>query len=329
MASESRGSAGAVCDAEGALTFVAPGSPLVSVLMTAYNRAGYIAEAIESVLRQSFPDFELIVVDDGSTDDTVAVAERYLTDPRVRVARNPRNLGDYPNRNNAATLARGRFLKYHDSDDVMYAHCLQVMASALLAEERADFALTSSRAWPGGATPILLTPRLAYEREFFGTGVFQHGPACGLFRTDFFRAIGGFPEEGGASDYLFWFKACAAGRALLVAGDLFYYRIHPGQSLQREQNAIEYASARRTAWSLLHSTDCPLAGRALEHAKTNFVYTLARDAYYQLRAGHVTAARTLVRSLPWPVWAKYLRRPRRSNDVGAGVPAEGGFASSH
>src|SRR5690349_21051330 len=99
-------------------------TPKISVLMTAYNRASYIGAAIESVLAQTERDFELVVVDDRSTDDTVAVASAYLSDPRVRIARNERNLGDYPNRNHAATLARGRFIKYHDSDDVMYPHCL-------------------------------------------------------------------------------------------------------------------------------------------------------------------------------------------------------------
>ena len=282
-------------------------APLVSVVMTAYNRADLIGESIESVLHQSFTDFELIVVDDGSTDETVAIASRYLSDPRVRLHRNERNLGDYPNRNQAAAFATGRFLKYHDSDDVMYSHCLHVMVSSLLAEPRADFAVTSGRSWPDGAVPMLLTPRLAYEREFFSTGIFQHGPACGLFKTDFFRAIGGFPEHGGASDYLFWFKACAAGRTLLVAGDLFYYRIHAGQMLQREQNIIEYASARRIAWGLLLSAECPLTGRALECAKTNFVYTLARDIYYQLRDGNFGAARALFRSLDVSVWVRYMR----------------------
>ncbi|HEX7140742.1 MAG TPA: glycosyltransferase family A protein [Vicinamibacterales bacterium] len=303
--------------------------PLVSVVMTAYNRADLIGESIESVLRQSFTDFELIIVDDGSTDETATIASRYLSDSRVRVHRNERNLGDYPNRNYSATLARGRFLKYHDSDDVMYRHCLQVMVSALESEERADFALTSSRGWPGGPCPMLLTGRLAYEREFFGTGIFQLGPACGLFRTAFFRDLGGFPAGGVASDYLFWFKACARGRTVLVSGDLFYYREHPSQQLRSAGSVGDYASARSQAWKLLHATECPLKGPDLERAKRNFVYTVARDAYYQLRDGDGKAARTILRSLPWSVWLKYLRRPKRSNDAGCtSVLTEDGLASS-
>ena len=92
--------------------------PAVSVVMTAYNRADYIGASIESVLAQSFTDFELIVVDDQSTDGTVALVQRYLGDPRVRLVVNERNLGDYPNRNHGSTFARGEFLSYHDSDDI-------------------------------------------------------------------------------------------------------------------------------------------------------------------------------------------------------------------
>src|SRR5512142_3065348 len=103
-------------------------APKVTVLMTAYNRASLIASSIESVLAQTFTDFTLIIVDDGSTDGTVDVARRYeAVDSRVRVVVNERNLGDYGNRNHAATFVQTPLFKYLDSDDLMYPHCLQVM----------------------------------------------------------------------------------------------------------------------------------------------------------------------------------------------------------
>ena len=106
-------------------------TPLVSVLMTVYNREKYLAEAIESVLAQRFRDFELIIVDDGSTDRSLEIARRYASEPQVRVYLNEKNLSDYPNRNRAAALARGRYLKYLDSDDLMYNHCLEVMTQQM------------------------------------------------------------------------------------------------------------------------------------------------------------------------------------------------------
>src|SRR5207244_11496911 len=165
--------------------------PLVSVLLTSYNREAFIAESIESVLAQTLTDFELIVSDDQSRDGTVAIARDCARrDPRIRVEVNETNLGDYGNRRQAATRARGRFLKYHDSDDVMYRHCLATMVEPLEAEPRAAFALSGPRGWPGGPCPMLLTPRLAYERGFLGSGLFQQGPASAVFRSDAFRAVG-------------------------------------------------------------------------------------------------------------------------------------------
>jgi len=297
--------------------------PLVSVLLTAYNREAFIAESIESVLAQTFTDFELIVSDDGSTDGTAGIACEFARrDARVRVSVNERNLGDYPNRKRAACLARGQFLKYHDSDDVMYRHCLEVMVGALLAEPRAAVALSASHAWPGGKCPMLLTPKLAFEREYLGTGLFQLGPAAALFRTEVYRELGGFPDEGVASDLLFWIHACSKVNVLLVPADLFYYRIHSGQEYARPDNTIPYAQARAAAWKMLNSPECPLERDVLDRAKTNFLWAATRDAYRHLRRGRFSAAAATVRFLGLDVadWIRHLRPPNR--DPNAGTPAE-------
>lgn len=93
-----------------------PEEPRVSVLMPAYNREHYIASAIESVLKQTFEDFELLVVDDGSRDRTADVA-RSTGDPRVRVLTNESNLGIPATRNRGIQAARGEFVAMLDSDD--------------------------------------------------------------------------------------------------------------------------------------------------------------------------------------------------------------------
>ena len=171
--------------------------PRVSVLMTAYNREEFIAEAIESVLAQTFTDFELIIVDDGSKDRTVEIARNYAArDSRIQVVVNERNLGQFPNRNYAASLATGEFVKYHDSDDVMYPHCLQVTVPLLTAYPEAAFALSPGGLdWTGGPYPMLLTPRMAYQREFLGSGLFYVGPACALFRAERFDASEDSPVQ--------------------------------------------------------------------------------------------------------------------------------------
>jgi glycosyltransferase involved in cell wall biosynthesis len=91
-------------------------STAVSVVLPAWNRAGSIRMAVDSILRQSFTDFELLVVDDGSTDGTMeALAD--LSDPRLRLLANPRNMGASAARNTGIRAAQGAWVAFHDSDD--------------------------------------------------------------------------------------------------------------------------------------------------------------------------------------------------------------------
>jgi hypothetical protein len=299
-----------------------PTIPRISVLLTAYNREDYVAESIESVLAQTETDFELVVCDDRSSDRTVDIVQGYARrDSRIRLSINERNLGDYANRRQVSRLARGRFLKYHDSDDVMYSHCLATMVTYLDAEPRAAFAMSGPRNWPGGPCPMLLTPRLAYERELLGSGLFQQGPASAMFRAEAFEALGGFPEVNYAGDYLFWLHACAKVNVLLVPGDLFFYRIHPGQEMAKPANEMAYALATAEAWRLFQSGQCPLDGEALEIGKRNFAFVQARAVYRHLMSGRIESAMILLRhaGLGPMDWISYVRRPQRNPN--AGTPA--------
>ncbi len=91
-------------------------APLVSVLLTSYNHGRFIGEAIQSVLDQTLEDFELIIVDDASTDDSVAVIESFR-DPRLRFVRHEKNQGIGPTKNHAFMLARGTYVAILNSDD--------------------------------------------------------------------------------------------------------------------------------------------------------------------------------------------------------------------
>ena len=94
--------------------------PLVSVLTPTFNGAAFVGETIESVLGQTYEPFELIVVDDGSTDETVAIVERYATQAhgQIRLQRNAVRRGPCRRRNDALALARGSLLAWLDQDDL-------------------------------------------------------------------------------------------------------------------------------------------------------------------------------------------------------------------
>lgn len=107
---------------------------MISVVIPCHNRAHTIARAVRSVLAQTFPDFEVIVVDDQSADDSVQVVEA-IGDPRVRVLRNARNLGAGLARNAGAQAARGAYIAFLDSDDWWQPGKLAAQRTALQAAQ--------------------------------------------------------------------------------------------------------------------------------------------------------------------------------------------------
>ena len=106
------------------------GDPRVTVFIAAYNREALIGEAIASVLRQTFRDFELLVIDDGSSDASADVVERHR-DPRIRLVRQPENRGIPRTRNHGLSLARGEYFAILDSDDVAFRTRLQTQVAFL------------------------------------------------------------------------------------------------------------------------------------------------------------------------------------------------------
>ena len=118
-------------------------APLVSVIMPAYNSALFVEEAITSVLAQSFTDFELIVIDDCSQDNTACIVSEFAErDARVRLVRNNKNMGVAQTRNRGLELFRGKYVALLDSDDYWKPQMLEKML-ALAEEMKADIVYCS------------------------------------------------------------------------------------------------------------------------------------------------------------------------------------------
>ena len=103
-------------------------APLVSICLPTFNGAKWIRESLNSALRQTYENTEIIVVDDGSTDDTVDQV-RSINDRRINLHTNERNIGLTRNWNKCLELARGEFIKFLHQDDVLYPHCVESMMS--------------------------------------------------------------------------------------------------------------------------------------------------------------------------------------------------------
>lgn len=124
--------------------------PSVTVFIPTYNRAHFLSEAIDSVLGQTLSDFELLIVDDGSTDGTAALLERYRRrDARVRVERSEVNLGSPKTRNRGLDLASGDFIAMLDSDDIAAPDRLERQVAFL--QRHDDHALVGSNKTSFGA----------------------------------------------------------------------------------------------------------------------------------------------------------------------------------
>ena len=191
-------------------------SPLVSVVMPTRDRAGCLGEAIASVQAQEYPHWELLVVDDGSRDDTRAVVERFLADGRVRYHQIPPS-GPSAARNHALLFARGEHIAYLDSDNLWFPGFLSAAVAALAEDPAFDLVygvLATDAHGPGGLR-LMLEPfdRARLERgNYIDLNVVVH-------RRSLYEAHGGF-DEGLARlvdwELLLRYTAQASARALPV-----------------------------------------------------------------------------------------------------------------
>lgn len=266
--------------------------PLVSVLMTVYNREKYIAEAIESVLASSYAHFELIIVDDQSTDQSVEIARKYEQhDSRIKVYVNEKNLGQFQNRNKAATYANGKYIKYLDSDDLIYPHGLQVMVWAIEQFPEAAFAVSYPKPEDTTPYPIQLSPQQAYYEQFLESGVMDIGPSGIIFNRQRFAESGGFAESGYVgNDNEILFRLAQKHPIVKMPTSLVWWRRHDNQAIGAGITSNEYLFNHfKLILSFLKHQDCPLSEtdqqKAIQRQKQHHARKLLALATKQKQPG--------------------------------------------
>jgi glycosyltransferase involved in cell wall biosynthesis len=221
--------------------------PKVSVIVPAYNRARFVAAAVQSALAQTLPDFELIVVDDGSDDDTAAVVEA-IRDPRIRFFRNERNLGIAATHNFALAAARGEYAAFLDSDDSMVARRLEWQVAYL--DAHPDVALVGGafRHMDQSGQPFgsrirhATAPDHVAVQLLFRIEVWK-GSVTG--RTAALRHYGFDPGVPVADDYDLWVRMSAAGERLAnLPQVLGYYRRHAQQTTAMHRSRTRHEITR-------------------------------------------------------------------------------------
>ena len=208
----------------------------ISVIITCFNREEYISLSIESVLSSDFNEFELIIVDDCSTDKSWEIIKKYSEiDDRIIAHRNNVNLGDYKNRNFAVTLCSTELIKFVDSDDEIYHYSLKVFYDSFLKYPNAGMYVSSK--YPeflNKKFPILLTPKESFELHFLKYGILDVGPLSVMFKKDNLLAVGSFSGTRFVGDTEVFLKMAARFSIVLVNGSLVYWRQHTGQEIKNE-----------------------------------------------------------------------------------------------
>lgn len=214
-----------------------------------YNGADHIGECIESVLQQTFTDFELVLIDDASTDRTLEIA-RSFDDVRIRIIENPQRLGAEGNWNAALEHSRGVYVKVLSQDDVIYPTCLERQVAVLEADPELLW-VTVRRDILDGDSRVLVRDRglkgLSGRFEApgifrvlirSGTNIFGEGAAV-LMRRDAAMAVGGFDgRRGYVIDLDLWIRLLLDGPAFALDDTLAVFRVSAGQwsvSLARHQ----------------------------------------------------------------------------------------------
>jgi glycosyltransferase involved in cell wall biosynthesis len=218
---------------------------LVSVLMTAYNREKYIAQAIESVLHSSYINFELIILDDCSTDDTFNIAYHYQQkDTRIKLYKNEHNLGQFGNRNKAIALSSGVYIKFLDSDDELTVNGLEVMVKSMEQFPNAGIGVPVKEKY-SNSLPYELTPHESVSLHYKGENHLCYGPTATIFTKKGLDAVDGFEEEYGIlTDTLLNLKVASHFPTVLFEKNLFYWRRHDDQVTEEQKDNVRMIRER-------------------------------------------------------------------------------------
>lgn len=197
-----------------------PRLPLVSVVLTAHNEAHYIGHAIDSILEQSWPSWECVIVDDGSTDDTAEITRRVTgEDVRFTLLRNERARGLAAARNQALEQAEGEFITFLDGDDYLYTDAISDRMGSIARSDRpSTWVLGAFCGWhsvPEAAARAPTGPNVMNRKPVSWMDLATGAPfiaSAPLIRTERARAVGGFdPRNVTAEDYDFWERLLRAG----------------------------------------------------------------------------------------------------------------------
>jgi len=263
--------------------------PLVSAIITTYNYGRFVVDAVQSVLAQTYGDVEVIVVDDGSTDDTALRLQPYLG--KIRYI-HQENAGVDAARNNGIAAARGQYIGLLDADDMWHPQRVQrqmqyIAEHPQTAVVAGDTIIDLADGWP--ALPDGTPARAVSIEELVITARFA--PSSALIRKDCFDVVGLFRSNiSGAADRDMWIRLAAHYDIILLLMPLMFYRNH-GQNMSTA--AAHMDEVDRRMLNAVFSEIPALRKRRILRRKA-FSYAASMSSFLYTAAGYQRIALGLI-----------------------------------
>lgn len=234
--------------------------PEITVLMAVYNGERYLEEAIKSILRQSFGDFEFVIVDDASTDGTSSILKKYaLADKRIRLIRNESNLGLSRSLNRGLELAKGAYVARMDADDIARPERFATQLAWL--KEHPEILILGSAIQmidENGSKlqsdpPPFTTAEMRWN-SFFGRQYVACHPSV-MIRRELFERFGAYAELATSQDIELWGRLiCAEPYPIANLSEvLLDYRVH-SDSVSEKQNELQMETSNKVRLDTINRT---------------------------------------------------------------------------
>jgi len=214
-------------------------NPKISVIMSVYNGEKYLREAIDSILNQTFTDFEFIIVNDGSTDNSLEIIKSY-EDERIKIINNEQNIGLTKSLNKALKQARGEYIARQDADDISFPNRFEEQVKYFV--EHLEMALLGTSIYKIDENGKITGKRLALAKpsikDLFRENQFNHGSV--MFKKEVVDELGYYDELFNYSqDYELWIRIAKHYEVRNLTQTLYKLRTHREKvRFKKKENAV-------------------------------------------------------------------------------------------
>lgn len=219
-------------------------NPLVSVVMPAYNAEKYIAEAIESILNQTYKNFEFIIVNDGSTDNTLNIIKKYAKkDKRIKVISNETNMGIAKTRNNYLKIVKGKYIATQDADDISLPIRISEQVKYLESHPKVGVVGAFIEIFEDSTEKVIGIRKYNEKDEDLRRTVFFYSPIAqptSMIRKEAFDILGHYDAEyPPAEDLDLWFRIGSKYQFANIQKILLKYRYNPNSATGSKTKLME------------------------------------------------------------------------------------------